>query len=229
MTWTVTDRGTGEGIFITSDTVGDTFTPNENDLMIFAANKNISTSFATVTGWGATWFEIIVFGTSDVHIWAARMGSSPGSDEVNITGSSFRYAGIVFQIAGAKQSGSVADLFVQEKKVSSYNPTSPLAIPTLSAYASATNLSLSFGGANTNSFTPQSGWTEINDHPSGNGDRISANYFDGEDNTHTVEGDPFAFRDVTGIGFEIAEEAVAAGGDLLLTNRSIANYQGMRQ
>lgn len=229
MAFTVTDRGSNEADYVSSMDAGDTFTAVEDDIIVIAVSANIGTSFTSVTGWGATWSEILII--SNLHIWAARIGASPGSDEatINFSGTASASA-ITVQIAGVSTSGSVSSVFIQNQTVSQYNATSPLAIPTLAAFASATNLSLSFAGASVNNnFTPQSGWTQAAQASDAfNNFNVAGFFKTSEDTTQTVEGTLFGYNTMKGVGFEVAEEVVA-GGDLLLTNRSIANYQGMRQ
>lgn len=219
MAFTVTGQGATEVNYVTSTDVGNAFTPNEDDIVVLAAYVNAATSFTGVSGWSATFVEIEVLDgvNVDLHVWAARMGASPGSDTLNVNmGFSTNISAVVVQIAGANTTKTVglgaSDLFVQSQKVAQYDPANPLAIPTLSAYASSTNLSLQVGGVGANvSLIPQSGWTEAQEANLGtNGFNISVNYLASEDTTHEVEGSPssvFDYRFVGGIGFEVAEEA----------------------
>ncbi len=217
MTWTITDRGANEASYITSMSAGDTFTPSQNDIIVVAASTNSSIAWTSVSGWGATWSQVgSIVGSSGgrLHVWAARIGASPGSDDATINFSSSNAASAVtFQIAGADASGSVSSIFLQNQTVANYNPTSPLAIPSLSSFASATNLSLSFGAmSSNNNFTPQSGWTEAAQASLGtNGFNVAAFYKDSEDTTQTVEGTLFSYRWVNGMGFEVAEASSDLG------------------
>lgn len=225
MTWTVTGRGSGDFTYSSGGTVGNIFTPAEDTIVIMATILSGTSTF-TGSGFGATWVDIGTFdGTAKINILAARIGAGASAGRPTISTGSATFSTIVIEITGAAISPSVADLFIQNQEVGQYNPTSPLAIPTLAAFASSTNLSLSFGGLlSTGALTPQSGWTEAQEVVSPTNNNISANYLVTEDTTHTVEGPGFSYNNVAGVGFEIDEETGGGSPVVVIFRRRIEGY-----
>jgi len=225
MAWTVTARGATEFSWGADGDVGDTFTPSENDIICVAVTGTADAALNAVTGWGATWYEVGTWQTAYpvVTLWAARMGASPGSSVVNVDiTASTQVSCIVFQIAGADTTATVegvgaGKLFLQAQSTRQYNPSSPMSITALSSFGSSTNLSLTLCGipAN-NAFTPQSGWTEAEQASLGTvAYNVAAMYKAAEDTSHTVEGDLFNWRYVTGVALEMAEASSSPTTSLL--------------
>lgn len=215
MAFTLTGRGTTKAEYTTGGNVGDVFTPAENDVVVVVVNCTTATTFSNVTGWGATWAQVgYVNGTNHhVHIWAARIGASPGSGQVNVTlPSSTSYAADVFQIAGASTSGGVASVFLQSQSANVYNPTPPMAIPALSAFASATNLTLVIGADKNNlTHTADTGFTILQQSSAGNPSfHTCISYQEGEDTSCNINSTGFDYKWISGIAFEVVEET---GGD----------------
>lgn len=220
-------------------TVGNLFTPAVDDVIIVACTANTSTSFTSVTsGWTGTFIELVTpFGgnASFTHVWAMRVGGSPGSSQptINFAGTDRGSANSI-QISGVDNTGNVEDKFLQTTNLGTqYNGGSPLVLNTLSSYASVDNLSLTVNGADANIlFDPQSGWTQAEESDDAtNQHNTAVMYFAGEDLTHTAEATTnFNYKRINAVGFEIEEAGAPApsGGSLLLINRSIANFHGVR-
>ena len=227
MAFVITPRGEVKRTYATTGTLSDTFTPIEDDIIVLQLAASSATSLSTVAGWGETFSEIFVFSSTDhhIHFWAARMPSSPGSGNIAVTHGSLTYGAIAYQISGASTTANLAiggggDLFVQSQTVSSYNPSSPLAVPALSAYASATNLSITANGitTNDNEFTAQSGWARANPTDTAdtsNNFNTAMFYKASEDTSHTAEGTNLSYRYISGVGIEMQEAAAVGGGRIM--------------
>ena len=225
MAWTVTGRGATEVAYTTGGDVGDTFTPSENDVICVAISWRRLARLDDISGWSATWHEIGNFegaGGIGTSLWAARMGASPGSDvaNINVTGSESLSA-VVFQIAGGNTTAGLDSIgagkfFVQSQDDQAYNASSPFSITALSAFADASNLSLTLGSISTNNnFTPQAGWTEAQQASlSTVSFNIAAMYKATAETLHTVEGTSFAFRHLTGVALECAIAPSVSGGGI---------------
>lgn len=232
MAWTLTNRaagGTYEGTYSAGANVGDTFTPNQNDIIVVWNVANDATPHTAVTGWGATWTQIIApSGALNFSVWACRIGASPGSGRafIDFGGGSTNYSAGVIQIAGAHTTATIgvggSNLFRQAPTpVTTYDPASPMSATTLSAFASATNLALTLAGISTNlPLVPKAGFTELFE---GSGTtynpNVYASYKAGSDTVHQVSentaGD-FDFKNVVIVGMEILEDA-GGGGTYTLT------------
>lgn len=227
MSFTLTSRNFTKGTYAASANVGDTFTPAQNDIIIVFNVANDATPHTTVTGWGATWTQILApSGTLNYSVWAARMGASPGSSQANIDfgGSSTNYSAGVIQIAGANTTAAIgvggSNLFRQVTPLTTYDPASPYAITALSAFASSTNLSLTLGGIGSDlPLSPKSGFTELLESSGATyNPNVYASYKVTEDTAHQLleatAGD-FDFKNVIGVAIEMLEDA-GGGGDVLM-------------
>lgn len=217
MAFTLTARGSSEAVYSSGGVVGDVFTPAENDIIVVVVNKNNATAISSVTGWSASWSQILINSSSDhhVHVWAARMGASPGSGQVNINVGSASYKADVIQIAGASTAGAVGSVFVQSSTQSLYNPSSPMAIPALSAFASATNLTLTIGAdGNSLGYAVDSanGMTILQQVTDATTDfQTCISYKTSAQTTNNiVAATGFDYKWISGTAFEIAEDAAAA-------------------
>lgn len=233
MAWTLTNRaapGTYEGTYSAGANVGDTFTPNQNDIIVVWNVANDATPHTTVTGWGATWTQILApSGALNFSVWACRIGASPGSSRafIDFGGGSTNYSAGVIQIAGAHTTAALgvggSNLFRQAPTpVTTYDPASPMSATTLSAFASSTNLSLTLAGISTNlPLVPKSGFTELFE---GSGTtynpNVYASYKTSSDTVHQVsENTPgdFDFKNVVIVGMEILEDAGGGGSNTTRT------------
>lgn len=221
MAFTLTARGSSEAEYSSGGVVGDVFTPAENDIIAVIVNKNNATAITSVSGWSATWSQIIINSSSDhhVHVWAARMGASPGSGQVNINVGSATFKADVIQISGASTAGAVGTVFVQSSTQSLYNPSSPMAIPALSAFASATNLTLTIGAdANSLGYAVDSanGMTILQQVADATTDfQTCISYKTSAQTTNNiVAATGFDYKWVSGIAFEIAEQTGGASASL---------------
>lgn len=239
MAFTVTSRGFSKGAYAATATVGSAFTPAENDIVIMFNVCNGTASHTSVTGWSATWVELVAPTTTtlNVSVWAARIGASPGSGQptIDFAAASDSYTAGVLQISGAHTTLSVAtgtgNLFRQAQTSENYNPASPMAITALSAYASATNLSLTLGAISSNlPLAPKSGFTEVLESSgAGYNPNVWAAYRTSEDTAHQVleqtAGD-FDYKTVAGVAFEIVEAAGGGATNANLLNGKLAGLLG---
>lgn len=227
MAFTLTARNFSKGTYSASANVGDVFTPAQNDIIIAFNVMNDATPHTTVTGWGATWAQILAPTTpSNMTAWAARMGSSPGSGQVNLDfgGGSTNYAAGVIQIAGAHTTAAIgvggSNLFRQVVASTAYNPASPLSITALSAFASATNLSLTLASISADlPLAPKAGFTQLLESSGATyNPNVWASYLAAEDTAHQLleqsAGD-FDYKNLIGVAIEVLE----AGGGGGVTGR----------
>jgi len=221
MAWTLTGRNFTKGTYVATANVGDVFTPAQDDIILVFSAMNNTSPHDAVTGWGATWVQLQApTGTNNnFTVWAARMGASPGSGQVNIDfgAASANHASGVIQISGAHTTAAIgtggANLFRQLVASSAYDPASPFSITALSAFASTTNLSLTLGCISTNlPITPKAGFTELLES---SGATYNPNVWcsykvteDGSQNMNEATAGDFDFKYLTGIAIEILE----AGG-----------------
>lgn len=232
MTWTLTSRNFTKGVYVGAANVGDTFTPAQNDIIVVFNVANDATPHTGVSGWGATWTQILApSGVLNYSVFAARMGASPGSGQANIDfgGASINYTAGVIQIAGASTSAAIgvggSNLFRQLVALTTYDPASPYSGTTLSAYASATNLALTLAGISTNlPLNPKAGFTELLEASGATyNPNVYASYKAGSDTVHQVSeataGD-FDFKNVCVIAIEMLEDAGGGGGGSVAANRS---------
>lgn len=226
MAWTVTAQGFTEGAYQTAQNVGNTLTPTQDDLMLVVTIMNDGTSHTSVTGWGATFSEILapVNATAGyLTAWLARIGASPGSGTANIDfgGSSTNHSSCVIQIAGASTTAGIGvggtNVVRQVTSSAAYDTTSPFSITALAAFGSATNLSLTLGGIFANfGLAPKAGFTEVLE---ASGTTYNPNvwvaYKTSSDTAHQLvnqsAGD-FAGRYVVGAALEIVEAGGGGGG-----------------
>lgn len=221
MAWTLTSRNFSEGTYSAGANVGDTFTPAENDIIVVFNVANDATAHTTVTGWGATWTQILApSGTLNYSIWAARMGASPGSSQANIDfgGGSINYCAGVIQIAGAHTTAAIgvggSNLFRQVTPLTTYDPASPYSATALSAFASATNLALTLAGISANlPLAPKAGFTELLEASGATfNPNVYASYKTSSDTAHQVSeataGD-FDFKNLAIIAIEMLEASSA--------------------
>lgn len=212
-------RGGTEGVYVTSATVGDLFTPAAYSVIALIFNSSNATALTSVSGFGASWSQIIINSATahHMHIWAGRVGASPTQDQVSVTMASSSYSADVIEITGALQSGPVTDVFVQSQIVAQYNPPSPLAIPALATFASANNFTLTIGGNSYNlDHAADTGFTILQQRTDATQARHTCvSYLAGERlNNNIVSSTNFDYKYVSGTAFEIAEEPEAAGGDI---------------
>lgn len=239
MAFTVTGQGFTEGSYAATAAVGNTFTPAENDIIVMFNVCNGTASHTSVTGWGATWVELVAPTATNLNlsVWAARMGAAPGSSQATIdfAAASDSYSAGVIQIAGAHTTLTVAtgtgNLFRQSQVSENYNPASPMSITSLSAYASATNLSLTIGAIGSNlPLAPKTGFTQVIE-ASGTtyNPNVWAAYMASEDTAHQIleqtAGD-FDYKTVAGAAFEIVEAAAGGGSNVNLLGGKLAGLLG---
>lgn len=221
MSYTLTQRGFSKGTYSGGANVGDTFTPAADDIIVVFNVANDSTPHTTVTGWGATWVQLLApSGALNYSVWACRIGASPGSSRafIDFGGGSTNYCAGVIQITGCNNTAPIgvggSNLFRQLAALTTYDPASPYSATALSAFSSATNLSLTLAGISANlPLTPKSGFTELLE-ASGitYNPNVYASYKAGSDTAHqvseTTAGD-FDFKNVAIVAIEVLE---AAGG-----------------
>jgi hypothetical protein len=214
---TVTDRGnTDSSSSITNYKVGGSdFTPAEDDIILVFMLDNELQSSTTITGWGATWEDIgqVSPGADKCKIFAARIGASPSSDRPDVTyGTASPFSAVCFQMSGIDTSGTAADKFIQVASFNVYNPTSPYSLPSLSAFAKASNLSLNTTSIRTNNvFSAQTSpaFTQAVQSAGSVGRTTAAFYYDAEEVDQVVTGTNFGGRRILGFACELD---VASGG-----------------
>lgn len=235
MAWTLTARGSSKATYVGSANVGNTFTPAENDIIIVFNTSTSATPHDGVTGWGASFGQILAPTTQgglNVTAWAARIGASPGSGQANIDfgGASVNYTAAVIQISGANTTAAIgvggSSLFRQVAALGAYDPASPFSITALSAFSSSTNLSLTLGALSTNlGIAPKSGFTEIIESSGATYQpNVWAAYKTSSDTAHQlveeVNGD-FNYQNVLGVAIEMLE-AASGGTSITPTAGSLA-------
>jgi len=217
MAFTVTERGSGDASYSTSAAMGDAFTPAENDVIVVSILSASVTDPSSVTGsWSGSPTFTKIAESGVLHVYAWRVGASPGSGQVTVNyAASQTWQANVMQLAGASTASTVDTVFVQTQAININNPSSPAAFTTMSAFASATNMALNFGGMvfNTGSFTTPAGYTLILDSLVEDASptfSLAGFYQASEDTTQTLESASFGYRQVYGLAFEIAEATSGA-------------------
>jgi len=228
MAFTLTNRGGGFGVYASSITASDTFTPATDSIIVCAIAHDGETM--TVSGFGVTFTQIATkVGTSsrDLDIYAGII-SSPVSGRVVITGSVVNAWAATTEIEGADTSGSVSSAFVQNTSAAVYSASTPYSLPTLSAFASSTNLSLTAGQlSSSGTIVADTGYTEAA-YNSGNSD-VGIYYKTSEDTTQRlVAGSYFIYRHLVGFAMEVAAASsvsalIAGSATASITETDVVN------
>lgn len=221
MAFTVTDRGEGLETYGSSASTAS-FTPSANSLLIASCACASVIPITSITGHG-TW-ELVDnattgtgFGTYRQVIYALKIGASPTASAVTInftpTGGGTSGAVHVVEIVGADISGTAAQAVQQFVFANDYIGNTPATVSgTLSAFASATNMTMVFAHELNGHTTASAGYTEIE------GGRLEIMYQTSEDTSPSVEynasGGGF-YR--PGVHFLEIKEA-AGGGDVTPPN-----------
>lgn len=190
MAFTVTDLGEAVTGYGTSVTLSS-FTPTANRLMIACVTVYSETTIDSITGHG-TW-ELIDSGTAGAgfgryrqNIYALKTGGSPSASAVTAnytpTGGGDTGGLRIVEIDGADISGTATQAIIQNHYAADYVGSTPATLTgTLSAFASATNLTIIFAHELAGHTDPESGYTEIA------GNKIEVMYKTGEDTTPSVD------------------------------------------
>ena len=213
MAFTLTDRGGGTGVYASSITASDTFTPATNAMVVCAIAHDGETM--TVSGFGVTFTQIATkVGTSsrDLDVYAALI-PSPTSGNVVITGSSVSAYAATTEIEGVDSSGTVSAAFPQTPTSAAvYSPSSPYALPSLAAFDSSTNLSLTIGQlSSSGEIVADTGYTEAAYTSASSS--VGIFYKASSDTSQRlVASDYFSYRHLVGFAMEIAEAGGGGGG-----------------
>jgi len=225
MVWTVTARGSTVG-YGANPLVGDTFTPTEGNI-ILVASEAWTTYITGCDGWGITFSAIGTapnLGGYELTVWAGIVGSSPGSDQAQLTttGGSARHAVCVVEIAGADTSGTIGDAIVQTPVAEAvYNGGSGNAIGAgLSSFASATNATVTLVGSTyeLQTFTPQTGFTVYEATSGGTTGHSEIHFDDSEQTAPTYSPVTGSVNDMA-MAFELAEAGGGGGIVPLIMNQ----------
>ena len=120
MAFSITNRGSDGNTYSQSPSaVGDTFTPTEGNIIIVGVRQS-SNYFTSMAGWGITFVQInntnVGGGILRTGIWAGIVGSSPGSDSLDITSSAAnQWEVAIIELSGADTTGTAAGVFVQNQ------------------------------------------------------------------------------------------------------------------
>lgn len=224
MTWTVTARGAdSSGGFTASFTMASaSWTPTEGNVIAVAIYTGSTTaSLTSVTGFSNTTFSEILT-VSNFHVWAAEVGASPGNSTLTINGPSDTYGAAVIEIATSNGFPSgIANIFPSNNAtLNQYNPSSPLAFPSLSAFGQSSNLSLNVGASavGADQFAADTGDGFSASESLSTDDSIFWFYKTSADTSHNlVEGTTsFSFKTILGMAFEVAEASGVSGNLNLL-------------
>jgi len=219
MAWSVTARGGSSG-YETSPDVGDTaFTPADNSLIIIASvawDANVTGG----GGWSKTFYQIganLAVGSNVMKVFAAKMGTTPGSDRASIaTSGQLNHDTVVFEVTGHDDSLSIANIFPSAQWIqeATYGGVSanPIGTGFPSAFASSTNATLVVNSSysKTQTWTPQSGFASIVEHSILQGS-VDVHWNDVEEADPEYDANEGS-DDIGAIALEVVEASGGGGG-----------------
>lgn len=231
MAWTFTDRGSSEGYGGgTGVDIGDTFTPTEGNYIVVALMVWTSNTIDSITAasWNITFSQIgsnQTNGSDTFRIYAGRVGSSPSSDAVNLDiNGDANYNACIIEVAESVNGikSAVADAFERQTPLqeTSYNGGSGNAIGAgFSSFEDSGNACLVClcSGSQTQTFTPQSGFTALMEQSTSYG--ATAIHYKTTEETGPTYSVNEGFQDNAAFAFEVAQVASSANA-LSLNNAS---------
>lgn len=224
MTWVVTQRGEDDFLFV-STCVIPAFIPAAGNLLFLIVGSDEDVDMTGVAGHadGAGWTKIehITNNTDRLQVWVCKVESSPLSGTVTGTFSGGkRGAGICIEVSGQDTALTAVNAVIQTSTGAVYDVSSIGVSPALSAFASATNLTLfalaRCSNSAVESFTPDAGFTEAIE--SSTGRAVALHYQAAEDTTPTSTIVGYNFSYFESIAFEIAEVTAPTSAIVSITD-----------
>lgn len=240
MTWVITSYGSSEGYGGSAGVdVGAANTPTEGDMIVVAlmfwsgntvdsitaANWNLSEAFTQV---GSDQTN----GSETLRIYAGIVGASPSSDQVNIDfNNDVNYNACVFRINEDTNglASTIANILERQTPIqeTSYNggPANPIGAGFASAFASSSNMTLCCfcSGSSAQTFTPQTGFTELMEQSTLFG-AVVVQYKTTEESAPDYSPTESS-QDNAAIAFEVAQGAGGGGaGSLFELKQTLPTY-----